>query len=662
MRPVDITSGSTSLRRLRQRKAAFAKGEMPKRLTAVDTACYVLIFIGAILLLYYGASVLMPLALAGLLSFVLTPAIRLLKKAGLPKMPSVIAVVVMSIAAIGSVGFLVGGQISDLVSQIPNYEYNLLKKVSSVRSASVESSALERARMTLEDLQAELSRSEAGKSQPAAPTKDGAGASKPIPVEIHQPPEPVLDRTVALIRPLISPLATTGLIILFLFFILAQREDLRDRFLRLAGTGDLQRTTVALDDAGERLSRFFLMQGLLNTSFGVFIGVALWLLGLPNPILWGVLAGLMRFVPFIGSVIASAFPIILAAAIDPGWALVIKVAILFLVSEVMAGEVIEPMVYGRNTGLSPVAVVVAALFWTLIWGPIGLILATPLTVCLMVLGRHVEALSFLEVLFGDEPALEPHERFYQRVLAGDGVEAIEVAEQSMKEMPLIKYYDDVAMKALSMAYDDAASGRLSRDEITEVKDAIEDVIDGLSEHTSKGGAPRPSENSEDVEREGVVLCLPVRSQLDEGPLLMLEQVLDDGGIPTSTLPYNASLRLRTLDARRGKAKIVIFGYLGSDKVPAFLGILLRRARNAMPGAVMVAGFWSLSGNSKLAEEWREAAGADKVVTKISDALDLCKEVLASDAVEPAGGSGEAAANRVHVVYENSVRFGDELGP
>lgn len=666
MRAVDINNnGSTSIRRLKKSKAAFASGAATSRLTAMNAACYMVIFAGAILILYYGSSVLMPLALAGLLSFVLTPAIRLLKQAGIPKVPAVIAVVVISIAAIGGVGVVVGGQISDLLERIPSYEYNLLKKVSSVRSASVESGVLERARSTLDDLQAELSRSDSGKRSALPVAPDGTAAVKPIPVEIHQPPEPVLDKTVSLIRPLISPLATTGLIVLFLFFILAQREDLRDRFLRLAGKGDLQRTTVALDDAGDRLSRFFIIQGLLNASFGVFIGLCLWAMGLPNPVLWGVLAGLMRFVPFIGSVIASVFPIILAAAIDPGWSLVLWTAALFLVSEVMAGEVIEPMLYGRNTGLSPVAVVVATLFWTLLWGPVGLILATPLTVCLMVLGRHVEALRFLEILFGDEPALEPHERLYQRVLAGDGVEAIEVAEQSMKEMPLIRYYDDVALKALSMAYEDASAGRLSADEITEVKDAIDDVVDGLSEHAT-GEDAEASDSSreksgEDDVKNDVVLCLPVRSELDEGPLLMLEQVLEAQGIHASTLPYNASIRLRALDARRGPAKVVVFGYLGSKKAPAFMGILMRRVRSVMPDAIMIAGFWSLASNGAKAEEWREAVGADRVVTKISDALALCQELLEHEWGR-VGALADSEAARTDIVYENSMRFGEELGP
>jgi predicted PurR-regulated permease PerM len=626
----EFTRESASLGGIRGRKSAALADGAQRRATAVETAAYLLIFSSAIAILYYGSSVLMPLALAGLLSFVLTPPIRYLKKAGLPKMAAVIGVVSLSLLAIAGAGFVVGGQISNLIAEIPNYEYNLLKKVSSVRSASVQSSALERARSTLEDLKQALGKPETKNS----PTQSGAGTTptevKPVPVEIRQPPQSVAEATLSLIQPLISPLATTGLIILFLFFILAQREDLRDRFLRLAGTSDLQRTTVALDDAGDRLSRYFIIQGLLNTSFGIFIGLALWAMGLPNPVLWGLLAGLMRFVPFIGSIIASVFPVILAAAIDPGWTLVIGTAVLFVVSEVLAGEVIEPMLYGRNTGLSPVAVVVATLFWTLLWGPIGLILATPLTVCLMVLGKYVEGLNFLEILFGDEPALEPHERLYQRVLAGDGIEAIEVAEQSIKEMPLTEYYDQIAMRALSMAYEDASSGRLSREEIHEVKDAIEDVVDGLSDHalSSKANGKDADEKSVVAEvKDARVLCLPVRSELDEGPLLMFGQILEEHGIRAETLPYKASIRAHSMEGLPQAANIIVFGFLGSRKLPAFLSILIRRVRTLVPDAVVVLGLWSLQDNAQLAEKWRQAAGADRVVSKLEDAAALCDELL-----------------------------------
>jgi len=233
-------------------------------------------------------------------------------------------------------------------------------------------------------------------------------------------PEPKgLEAIARLVRPLLTPLATSALVVLFLLFISLQREDLRDRFLRLAGTADLQRTTAALDDAASRLSRFFLAQTLLNTAFGLFIAGGLWVIGVPNAVLWGILAGLMRFVPFIGGFIAAFFPIALAAAVDPGWSMALATAALFLIAEPLAGHIIEPLLYGQHTGLSPVAIVIASLFWTLLWGPVGLLLATPLTVCLVVLGKHIDALEFVAVALGDEPALKPEEQFYQRLLAGN---------------------------------------------------------------------------------------------------------------------------------------------------------------------------------------------------------------------------------------------------
>jgi predicted PurR-regulated permease PerM len=209
---------------------------------------------------------------------------------------------------------------------------------------------------------------------------------------------------------------------------------LRDRFLKLAGAGDLQRTTAALDDAGQRLSRFFLMQTLLNAGFGVVIAVGLAVIGVPHATLWGILAGFMRFVPFIGSFIAAFFPVVLAAAADPGWNTVLLTVGLFLVAEPIAGQIIEPVLYGHHTGLSPVAIVVATLFWALVWGPIGLLLATPLTVCLVVLGKHIDALNFIDVLLGDEPALEIEQRFYQRLLAADATEASDLSEQQLKKI------------------------------------------------------------------------------------------------------------------------------------------------------------------------------------------------------------------------------------
>ena len=279
-------------------------------------------------------------------------------------------------------------------------------------------------------------------------------AVTPVPVEVLQPDPGALESLRSLIAPLVSPLATTGIIVIFVIFILLQREDLRNRLIRLAGSHDLQRTTAALDDAAGRLSRLFLNQLLINTGFGILIGSGLWLIGIPSAVLWGILAAVLRFVPYIGSVIAAAFPLALAVAVDPGWSMLAWTAVLFFVVEPVIGQVVEPMVYGRSTGLSPVAVVVSATFWTALWGPIGLVLATPLTVCLVVLGRHVERLAFLDVMFGDRPALSPPEIFYQRMLAGDPTEAAEKAEQFLKERSLSSYYDEVALKGLQLAQAD----------------------------------------------------------------------------------------------------------------------------------------------------------------------------------------------------------------
>ena len=243
-----------------------------------------------------------------------------------------------------------------------------------------------------------------------------------------------------MLAPIVSPITTLGIVLVVVIFLLMQREDLRDRLIRLFGSNDLHRTTLAMDDAASRLSTYFLTQLGINAAFGVIVGLGLWAIGLPSPILWGVVATLLRFVPYVGSAISALLPIALAAAVSPGWTMVIWTVALFGVVETLIGQVIEPLLYGHSTGLSPVAVIVSALFWAWLWGPIGLILSTPFTVILVVLGRHVEHLEFLDVLLGDRPALTPVENFYQRILAGDPDEARDQAEKLLKDRPLVAYY------------------------------------------------------------------------------------------------------------------------------------------------------------------------------------------------------------------------------
>ena len=291
-----------------------------------------------------------------------------------------------------------------------------------------------------------------------------------MPVELREPEPTAVQLAQRILAPIVAPLATTAIVFIVAIFVLLQREDLRDRLIRLFGSSDLHRTTVAMNDAAGRLSRYFLTQLGINATFGLIIGTGLYFIGVPSPLLWAVLAMLLRFVPYIGAPLSALLPITLAAAIAPGWTMVAWTAALYAVVEAVMGQAVEPMLYGRSTGLSPFSVVVAATFWTWLWGPIGLLLSTPLTLCLVVLGRHVERLEFLDVMLGDRPPLTPVESFYQRILAGDPDEARAQAELLLKDHPLSAYYDEVALKGLRLAAADCARGVLAGSGIERVRD------------------------------------------------------------------------------------------------------------------------------------------------------------------------------------------------
>lgn len=582
--------------------------------------------------LYIGRPILEPLVIAALLAFILSPFIRRLRQWGIWRVPSVVLAVVFTLGVLGALGTIIAIQITQLAEELPTYETNLRLKIRALGTGRLTSGALERASGTLKDLQEEISK---------APLHATAG-QRPMLVEVRQPEPRGLETIANLVRPLLSPLAMTALIVLFLIFILLQREDLRDRFLRLAGTADLQRSTAALDDAGARLSRFFLMQTILNAGFGVVITAGLWLIGVPNAVLWGIFAGLMRFVPFVGGIIAAFFPTLLAAAVDPGWSMVIATAGLFLVAEPVAGHLIEPLLYGQHTGLSPVAIVVSTLFWTLLWGPVGLLLATPLTVCLVVLGRHIETLQFIEVLLGDEPALEPEERFYQRLLAGDGTEAAEMVEQGLRDEALAHYCDAVPMRALALAHSDAAQGKLTHEKQLKVRDTIEEVVEELREDAAAKVEPgeeaadevavlAPEQANRARSPERAVLCLAGRSPLDEAACLLLAQLLERQGISARVQPFADVVSAKSFKIDALDAPLVCLSYFGAVGSPAHVRYLIRRLRRLMPNARFLAGFWMLAEQPSKAEEWRTAVGAQLVATSLAQALAISVAEQGDDA-------------------------------
>ena len=402
--------------------------------------------------LYFGRDIFIPFALAILLSFALTPLVNWLRRRKLPRIAAVLISVTLAFILIGGIGFVVGRQVVQLASNLPTYQTTITQKIRSLQQTAPGGGIVEKVTTTIEDLGKEIS----GEDKPAQKPGPTLGGTPQEPVTVRlEPPRPrPLEVIQTIVGPLLAPLATAGLVVIFVIFVLLEREDLRDRFIKLAGAGDLQKSTQAINDAAARVSRYLLMQLLVNLSYGIPIGIALYFIGVPNAVLWGLLAAVLRFVPYLGPFLAALFPIALAIAVDPGWTMLFWVIGLFLMAELVSNNVIEPWLYGSSTGLSSLAIIMAAIFWTTLWGPVGLFLATPLTVCLVVIGRYVPRLEFLGILLGSDPVLAPEERLYQRLLAGNLEEAVELAEDYVDEHSSREFYDNVGIPALRLAEND----------------------------------------------------------------------------------------------------------------------------------------------------------------------------------------------------------------
>jgi predicted PurR-regulated permease PerM len=533
---------------------AQIKLTQPQGTTLINMQVAALIIAG----LYFGREIFVPVALAVLLSFVLAPFISRLRSLRLPRVAAVLAVVVLGFAIIFSLGGLMVTQASRLAEALPGYEMTLRNKIETLRGITGGGTGtLQRASDVLNDLKTELQSTKTG--GPANTTVLQPSDSKPIPVEVRQPDPGALSTLVAIIAPLVSPLTTTGIVIIFVIFILLQRQDLRNRFIRLAGSDDMQRTTAALDEAGERLSRLFLTQIAFNAAFGVAIGIGLELIGVPSAPLWGLVAMILRFVPYIGAFISAIFPLILAAAVGPGWEMLLLTMILFVVLELLAGQVLEPVIFGHSSGLSPVAIIVAASFWTWLWGPVGLVLATPLTICLVVVGRHVDRLQFLDIMLGDQPALTPSQLVYQRMLAGDPIEAAEQAREYLKSATLEDYYDSVLTGGLGLAAADDRLGHLDAERLDRVTATVRELVDDLDGHEDAhvvealiSNVDSPLASLVDAESDAgettiprvwqarrSILCIPGFNKLDEATSIVLAQLLRRRGYGASAEQYDA---------------------------------------------------------------------------------------------------------------------------
>ena len=625
-----------------EQKRAHAMPVMnkPSRASATipgSTVTAILVVGGIVAALYFARDVLVPIALAVLLSFVLAPLVRRLRVWRFPRVIAVFVVAIFAFSIIFGLGAFMVSQVSQLANDLPRYQSTLTDKIQSLQGAAAGVGPLERASDVLKDLKKELDKP-ADARTPDLSLGSQAQSNRPIPVEVRQPDPGALQMLGALIEPLIHPLTTTGIVVIFVIFILLQQSDLRNRLVRLAGAKDLHRTTAALDDAGQRLSRLFLTQLVLNASFGVVIGLALWLIGVPSAPLWGMLAMIMRFVPYIGALISAVFPIVLAAAVGPGWTMVLMTAALFLIAETIVGQAIEPLIYGHSTGLSPVAVITAATFWTWLWGPIGLILATPLTMCLVVLGRYVDQLKFLDVMFGDEPPLTPAELIYQRMLARDPVEAADQARVFLRENPLTAYYDEILLEGLRLAQADAQRGSLDEDQMRRVRDAVADIIDDLATHTDVDNATTGSaegdtplaqlEKAEEKVQEKAlperwrtgkpVLCIPGPSLLDEALAAIVTHLLEHRGIGARAEQVDALSISRILSWDTAGVELVCVCFLEAVTA-AQIRYAVRRIHRRMPTVSIIV--VSLGRPRSVEADEASATGAEAVYDSLRAAID-----------------------------------------
>jgi predicted PurR-regulated permease PerM len=577
------------------------------------------LLIGAIIIgaLYVAREVLLPLTLAVLLSFVLTPALRLLRRLKVPRALSVALVVAFAFLIILAVGWIISLQVTQLAAELPQYQTRLSEKIDRFQKSFSNAAFITDINNAFTRVEQELASTKPDTSVGAVPPPpEQVGDQKPVPVEIHKSSPKPLELFQELAGTVLPPLVMGGIVLLFVIFILLQREDLRDRLIRLLGATDLQRATAAVTDAASRLSKYFLRQVLINSAFGLFITFGLWLIGIPTPIVWGILATLMRFVPYIGPYVAAAFPLLLAIVVNPGWGTFLLTGTLYLVSELIMGQVVEPLVYAQGTGLSPVAVVLSTVFWTWLWGPIGLVLATPLTVVVVVLGRHLEGLKFLEIMLSDEPALTPEERFYQRLLTGDPAEATYEIELCLKEgRKLITCLDDFALKALHLAQSDSERGVLDEEHrqriawtMTEVADNLASLDErrlfekqknseernGLASLTAQQKQDesvlpilKPAEVKPGWNEDSSVICIGARTYLDNAAADMLASLIRKSGLQAREMNSDAISPAHIVSFDAIEAKLVCLTYLGMAGRPAHVRYLIQRLRRILPRDCMI---------------------------------------------------------------------------
>ena len=553
--------------------------------------------------LYLAKGVLVPLTLAVLLTFLLNPVCEWLERRKLGRIPAVLVAATIGFAVLGIAAWTAVVQITELVPKLPEYQTNLHAKLDSVNAYA--SAALSKATETAQDIGQNLS--------PSAQTDEPQGTNaQPYSVRVISSPASPLQVMGGTFGPLLGFLGSAGIVMVLVVFFLIRRDDLRDRFIRLVGHGHVTVTTQMLEDAAARVSRYLSMQFLINFSFGAVVASGLYFIGVPNAILWGMLATTLRFIPYIGPWIAAAMPICLSMAISTSWVAPILTISRFVILELFINNVIEPWLYGKHTGVSAVAVLLAAVFWTWLWGIFGLLLATPLTVCLLVLGKHVPQLSFLDTLLGNEPVFEPKKRIYQRLLAGDQEEATELLEDFLEHRPAVEVYDEVLIPALASAETHWHRGELNEARHDFILQCLKEMIQEQVERQQEAQAKEPVDDAKTADRTidltaaanasmPCILCLPARDEADGIAAMMLAQLVEMFGCRVAVVPFGDPVSA-VIDLIEQCKPDVICISATPPTATTHARAVVRRLRRQFPEMPLVVGLWNSQGDLNKAKE------------------------------------------------------------
>jgi predicted PurR-regulated permease PerM len=576
----------------------------------------VIVVIAAVL--YVAKDVFLPLALAMLIAFALSPLVTRLRRLGLPSTASVIVAVIVAFSMLGVFALVVATQLGQLAAELPAYQTNILEKLSAL-GAMGEGGELSRLSRMISEISSQLTS--------ALSPAEASGSVAEVRVVERTSPLSAIERVLV---PLFGPVATTGLVIVLVM--LMQREDLRDRFIRLVGARDLARTTQVIEDAAGRVTTYLLVQLLVNMIYAAPIGLGLWVIGIPNPLLWALFTLVLRFVPYIGSILAAALPLLLAFAVSPGWSAVLWTLALFAVVEFITSNAIEPWLYGSRTGVSPLAIIVAAIFWTFIWGPLGLVLSTPLTVCLVVLGRHVPQFAVFDILFGDEPVLSPHAQLYQRLLAGDEVEAQARAEEALEESTVPAFVQGTVIPALLLAHDDRDKGMLRPDQEERFARLAHNLIDDVERTVLPEAADKGTVTETTKEWPVDLVCIGGRWLADDVSAAALAVALraDGAGARTAAAQMLAPARMDQLDLRPTSTLILCF----LDPSPSRASLLhVRRLKRAFPDVKIGVLIWAMPHSAIEATRSRQLPVEQPYPTKLAEAKALGADFTATTLAE-----------------------------